>query len=63
MQLIEVVPFKNCKERFKLVEKYRLTPNCVAEVFMDYLYVEVFDWDIRRKHKRRRGRGKKENRR
>ena len=49
MQLIEVVPFKSDKERFRLVEKYRLIPNCVAEVFRDYLYIEIFDFDIRRK--------------
>ena len=59
MQLIEVIPFKNCKERFKLSEKYRLKPNCVAEVFRDYLYVETFDWDIRKKRKRRKNNAKK----
>ncbi|MGH4125634.1 MAG: hypothetical protein ACREV6_22205 [Clostridium sp.] len=59
MQLIEVVPFKNVKERFRLVEKYRLIPNCIAEVFRDYLYVEVFDFDIRKKRKGRRKHAKK----
>ena len=60
MQLIEVIPFKSDKERFKLVQKYNLMQNCLFEVFQNYLFVEIFDWDIRKKlRKRRRGRGKK----
>ena len=46
-QVIEVVPFKNDKERFRLSEKYRLMRNCNSEVFRDYIYVEIFDFDIK----------------
>ena len=53
LQVIEVIPFKNCKERFKLSEKYRLMKNCNSEVFRDYIYVEIFDFDIKDKQNKK----------
>jgi hypothetical protein len=57
MQVVEVIPFKNFKERLQLVIPYTNRRKYRVEIFESYLYIETLEYF--RKQKRRKGSDKK----